>query len=69
MEVLKNVKGARITQSVQRQAMSWTAGFRFPAEARNFLLLRSAQTGSGAHPASYPMGIGGSFAVGKAAGV
>jgi len=26
------------------------------------------QTGSGAHPASYPMGTGGSFSEGKAAG-
>jgi hypothetical protein len=31
-------------------------------------LLRIVQTGSGAHPASYPMGIRGSFSGGKAAG-
>jgi hypothetical protein len=39
---------------------------RFPAGAGNFSL---HQTGSGAHPASYPMGTRGSFPVGKAAGV
>jgi hypothetical protein len=33
----------------------------------NGLILR-AQTGCGAHPASYPMGIGGLFRRGKAAG-
>jgi hypothetical protein len=31
-------------------------------------LLHRVQTGSGAHPASYPMGIGGSFPGGKVAG-
>jgi hypothetical protein len=33
-------------------------GFRFPAEARDISLLHSVQTGSGAHPASHPMGTG-----------
>jgi hypothetical protein len=33
-----------------------------------FSLLHVVQTGSGAHPASYPMGTGGSFPGGKAAG-
>jgi hypothetical protein len=37
------------------------AEFRFPAEARDFSLHYSVQTGSGAHPASYTMGTGGSF--------
>jgi hypothetical protein len=32
-------------------------------------LLHLVQTGPGAHPASYPMGAGGSFPGGKAAGV
>jgi hypothetical protein len=35
---------------------------------QNFSLLQSVQTGSEAHPASYPMGNGGSFAGGKATG-
>jgi hypothetical protein len=34
--------------------------FRFLAGARLYLL-HSIQTGSGAHPASYPMGTGGDF--------
>jgi hypothetical protein len=41
--------------------MGLTAGIRFPAEARDFSLLYNVQTNSGAHPASYPMGIGGSL--------
>jgi hypothetical protein len=36
--------------------------------ARDFSLLNSVQTGSGAHPASYLMCIGGPFLEGKAAG-
>jgi hypothetical protein len=35
--------------------------FRFPAGAGNFSLHHRVQNGSGAHPASYPMGIRGSF--------
>jgi hypothetical protein len=34
---------------------------RFPVGTRDFSLLYSVQTSSGAHPTSYPMGIGGSF--------
>jgi len=43
---------------------------RFPAEAMIgiFSLCHRAQTGSGAHPASYPMGAGDCFPRGKAAG-
>jgi len=41
---------------------------RFPAEAGNFSLHHRVQNGSGAHPASYLMGTGGSFPGGKAAG-
>jgi hypothetical protein len=35
---------------------------RFPAGAGNFSLHQHIQTGSGAHPASYPVGTRGSFA-------
>jgi hypothetical protein len=42
--------------------------FRFPAGAGNFSLHHRDQNGSGAHPASYPMGTRGSFGGGKAAG-
>jgi hypothetical protein len=41
---------------------------RFPAGAGNFCLHHRVQNGSGAHPASYPMGISVSFPGGKAAG-
>jgi hypothetical protein len=41
---------------------------RFPAEAGKFSLHNCFQNGSGAHPASYPVGTGGSFPGGKAAG-
>jgi hypothetical protein len=42
-------------------ATGWTSGVQFPAGARNVSLLHSGQVGSGAHPASYPMGVIGSF--------
>jgi hypothetical protein len=41
---------------------------RFPTGAGNFSLHHRVQNGSGAHPASYPMGTRGSFTGGKAAG-
>jgi hypothetical protein len=43
-------------------------GVRFPVGAGNFSLLPRVQTGSGTHPASYPLGTGGSFPGCKAAG-
>jgi hypothetical protein len=44
--------------------MAWV---RFPA-VQDFSLLHSIQTDSGAQPASSPMGTGGCFPGGKAAG-
>jgi hypothetical protein len=41
-------------------------GVRSPAEARDFYSSLFVQTGSGAHPASCPMGAGGSFPGSKA---
>jgi hypothetical protein len=41
---------------------------RFPAGAGNFCLYHRVQNGSGAHPASYPMGTRGSFSGGRASG-
>jgi hypothetical protein len=41
---------------------------RFPAGAGNFYLHQCVQNGSGAHPASHPIGTSGSFPEGKAAG-
>jgi hypothetical protein len=36
----------------------WTIGVLFPAGARNLSLLHIVQTGSEAHPTSYPLLIG-----------
>jgi hypothetical protein len=44
------------------------SGVRVPAEAANFSLHHRVQTGSGAHPTSYPMGTRVSFPGGKAVG-
>jgi hypothetical protein len=44
------------------------SGVRFPAGAGNFSLHHRVRNGSGARPASYPMGTRGSFPGGKAAG-
>jgi hypothetical protein len=41
---------------------------RFPVGAGNFSLHHHVQNGSGAHPASYPMGARDAFPGGKAAG-
>jgi hypothetical protein len=37
--------------------MNWTTGVRFSAREKLFLL-HSVHTGSGTHPASYPIGTG-----------
>jgi hypothetical protein len=39
-----------------------------PGGAGNFFLRHRVQSGSGAHPTSYPMGTGGFFPGGKVAG-
>jgi hypothetical protein len=52
-----NSSGAGIAQSVT----GWTAGVWLPAGIRDLYLLHSAQTGSGAHAASYSVGTGGFF--------
>jgi hypothetical protein len=41
-------------------------GVRSPAGAKDFSSILCVQTGSGAHPASCPMGTGGPFSGGKA---
>jgi hypothetical protein len=41
---------------------------RFPVGAGSFSLYHRLQNGSGAHPASYPLGTGGSFPRCKVAG-
>jgi hypothetical protein len=46
--------------------MDWMTGVRSPTEAEDFSSILCVQTGSGAHPASCPMGTGGPFPGGKA---
>jgi hypothetical protein len=47
--------------------MDWmTTGVRSPMDAENFYSSLCVQTDSGANPASYLMGTGGSFPGGKA---
>jgi len=45
-----------------------TAGVAQSAYSPNYGMDNRVQTGTGAHPASYPMGRGGSFPAGKLAG-
>jgi len=48
---------------------NWIIGEWFPVAAGNFSPWHHVQTGSGAHPDSYPIGTRGSFPGGEAAGV
>jgi hypothetical protein len=59
---------AEIAQSVWRQATGWTVGLRSQEGTRDFCVLHSIQTGSGAHPAPHPTGNGGSLPQDKGAG-
>jgi hypothetical protein len=58
--------GAAVAQAVQCLTTGWTIGVRSPTEAADISSSFCVQTGSGAHPASYPMGTGGPFPGGKA---
>jgi hypothetical protein len=53
---------------IRKQELRQWSGVRVPAGAGDFSFHHRVQTGSGAHPASYPMGTGASFRGGKAAG-
>jgi hypothetical protein len=57
---------SRVAQSVRWLTTDWTTGIRSPTEAEEFSSNLCIQTGSGANPASYTMGTGGSFPGGKA---
>jgi hypothetical protein len=46
--------------------MDWTIGVRYPTGTEDFSSSPCVQTGSGAHPASYPMGTGGPLPGGNA---
>jgi hypothetical protein len=50
-----------LAQSVQCLTTSWTAGVRSPTGAEDFSSNLCVQAGSGAHPASYTVGTGGTF--------
>jgi hypothetical protein len=50
---------------LETKAVSWVTGVWFTV-GQDFSLHQHVQTGSGAHPASYPMCTGGPFPGGKA---
>jgi hypothetical protein len=50
---------AGVAQSVHCLTTDWTIGVRSPAEEKDFSSSLCVQTGSEAHPVSYPMGTGG----------
>jgi hypothetical protein len=70
VHIITFISGAGIAQSVQRLATGWTIeGSEFKSQQdQEFSLLHVVQIGCGVHPTSYPMGTGGSFPGGKAAG-
>jgi hypothetical protein len=58
-----------VTDSLVGMATGYALGRRgsIPSRGRDLSLLCSAQTGSGAHPASHQIGTGGDFSGGKVA--
>jgi hypothetical protein len=64
------LRGSGIAQSVQRLATALTTkGSDFESRSgQKILLLHVVQTGTGAHPDSYPVSTVGSFPGSKAAG-
>jgi hypothetical protein len=62
----QTTEGAGVAQSVQCLTTDWTTRVRSSTEEDDFSCSLCVQTGSGAHAASCPMGIGGSFPGGKA---
>jgi hypothetical protein len=60
--------GAEIAQRYRAGLRAGRSGFRVTATAGNLSLHHRVQNGSGAHPASYPMGTRGSFPADKEAG-
>jgi hypothetical protein len=61
------VWGPGLVRSVWQKARGWMAGVKFLAGESDVSLLHSVQTSSGAHPAYYSTGTGGSLPRGKAA--
>jgi hypothetical protein len=64
----KTAHGSRNSSVVQRWATGWMIGDSNPAGTGNFSPHHRVQTGSGAHPAPYPMGNRDSFPGSKVAG-
>jgi hypothetical protein len=56
-----NNTGTGVAQSVWCLTTDWTTGVQSPTEIKHFSSSLCVQTSSDAHPASYPMGTGGSF--------
>jgi hypothetical protein len=68
--ITKDIFGPLLIHVTSRNIKLYDRGsrVRFPAGAGNFFLHHRVQNGSGADPASYPMGARISFPGGKAAG-
>jgi hypothetical protein len=67
-EIIVYIMSQKSSNRSQRWATSWMIGGSSSDRGWEFFLHHRVQTGSGAHPASYPMGTRGSFPGGKAAG-
>jgi hypothetical protein len=66
-EIIQNISYTSETQmSGLDMRWGWTTGVRSPAGAKDFSSSLCVQTGSGAPPASCPLGTGGPFPRGKA---
>jgi hypothetical protein len=61
MSAYRLLYGSGITQLVWGRDTGWAVEVRFLAGTKDFSLLYSVETGSGAHPAPYSIGTGGSF--------
>jgi hypothetical protein len=67
LEIRKKFQGVGIAQWYSAVLRAGWSRVRVPVRTGNFSLHHRVQTGSGAHPACYPMGTRGSFPGGKAA--
>jgi hypothetical protein len=67
MNIQFNIENtSQVGAAVAQATTGWTIGVRSPTGAQDFSSSLCVQTGSGAHPASYPMGTGVPFPGGKA---
>jgi hypothetical protein len=69
LHVLLILLGVAVTQAVQCLTTDWTTEIRSPTETEDFSSSPYVQTGSGAHPASCPMGTRGFPGVKRGRGV